>query len=195
MGSRDDRERHEKRYEEWEEERHARREAHRRRRRRERDERDERKERVLHTRVSQGLAEDIRRVADDLRVPVSNLVRNVLEDVFHVVESVAGNVGNVVDDVLQEVDRAGEELRRRANRYAPEEYEEAVEEPAAEPESRRPLPEFTDVIGWQPMILNAEQSCAGCERALARGVRGFVGLHASGPSTTYLCRGCASEVV
>jgi hypothetical protein len=41
--------------------------------------RRERKERVLHTRISQQLAEDIGRMAEDLRVPVSNLVRNVLE--------------------------------------------------------------------------------------------------------------------
>jgi hypothetical protein len=38
-----------------------------------------RKERVLHTRISEPLAEDIRRMAEDLRVPVSNLVRNGLQ--------------------------------------------------------------------------------------------------------------------
>jgi hypothetical protein len=193
MASRDDRRGDEKRYEDWERDRHSRREAHERRRRGSREARDERKERVLHTRISETLAEDIRRVADDLRVPVSNLVRNVLEDVFHVVESVADNVGDVVDDVLAEVDRAGKGLRRRTNRYAPEEYEEEPEEPGPEP--GRELPGFPEVIGWQPMVLNAEQRCAGCERAIRRGARGFVGLQAGGPSTTYLCRACASEVV
>jgi hypothetical protein len=52
----------------------------------------ERKERVLHTRISEQLAEDIRAIADDLRVPVSNLVRNVLEEAFDAVERVSGDM-------------------------------------------------------------------------------------------------------
>ncbi|MEN8181118.1 MAG: hypothetical protein ABFS46_01135, partial [Myxococcota bacterium] len=66
------------------EERRREREALRAQRRRAREERRRhgRKERVLHTRVSDRLADDIREVADELRVPVSNLVRNVLEDAF-----------------------------------------------------------------------------------------------------------------
>ena len=59
--------------------------------------RRERKQRVLHTRISQQLAEDIGRLAEDLRVPVSNLVRNVLEEVFSVVETVTDNVGELIE--------------------------------------------------------------------------------------------------
>lgn len=76
-----------------------------------------RKERVLHTRVSERLAEDIRRVADDLRVPVSNLVRNVLEDAFDVVETVTGDVGSLLEDVLDEAEGASRRLQHaRARR-------------------------------------------------------------------------------
>ena len=71
-----------------------------------------RKERVLHTRVSDHLAADIRRIADDLRVPASNLVRNVLEEVFDVVESVSDDVGGLFGDVLEEADAARERLTR-----------------------------------------------------------------------------------
>lgn len=184
-----------KSYEGWEEERQARRERHRRRRQPDSDTRDERKQRVLHTRVSEGLADDIRKVAEDLRVPVSNLVRNVLEDVFTVVESVADNVGDVVDEVMGEVDRVGERLRKQAHRYSPESYEQEDLEPPPDPRPRRELPEFPDVVGWQPLILNAEQPCAGCERSIKRGARAFAGLRASGLSTTYLCRTCANEVI
>jgi hypothetical protein len=184
-----------KSYEGWEEERQARREQHRRRRKREWDARDERKERVLHTRISDSLADDIRKVAEDLRVPVSNLVRNVLEDVFTVVESVADNVGDVVDDVMTEVDRVGERLRDQAHRYSPERYEEDELEAPAAPRQRREPPEFPDVIGWQPLILNAEQQCAGCERSLGRGTRAFVGLRSTGLSATYLCRSCSNRTV
>jgi hypothetical protein len=184
-----------KNYEGWEEERQARRERHQRRRQPDRDAREERKERVLHTRISEGLADDIRKVAEDLRVPVSNLVRNVLEDVFTVVESVADNVGDVMDDVMKEVDRVGQRLRQQADRYSPERYEAEDLEPPPAPAARRPLPEFPDVIGWQPLVLNAEQPCTGCERSIRRGARAFVGLRTSGPSTLYLCRSCASEAV
>ena len=75
-----------------------------------------RKQRVLHTRVSDSLAEDIRRIADDLRVPASNLVRNVLEEVFDVVESVSDDVSDLFGDVLQEADAARERLLRTRGR-------------------------------------------------------------------------------
>ncbi len=65
-----------------------------------------RKARVLHTRISDSLAEDIRRIADDLRVPTSNLVRNVLEEVFDVVESVSDDVGGLFEEVLDEAEAA-----------------------------------------------------------------------------------------
>ena len=42
------------------------------------------------------LASDIRQMAEDLRVPVSNLVRNVLEEAFSVVESVSDDVGDLL---------------------------------------------------------------------------------------------------
>jgi hypothetical protein len=71
---------------------------------------------VLHTRISEQLADDIRRLADDLRVPTSNLVRNVLEEVFTMVESVSEDVGELFDDVLDEAEEARERVRRRSAR-------------------------------------------------------------------------------
>lgn len=75
-----------------------------------------RKERVLHTRISEQLSEDIRRLADDLRVPASNLVRNVLEEVFTMVESVSEDVGELFEDVLDEASEARDRVRRRVSR-------------------------------------------------------------------------------
>ena len=183
-------------YDRWEEERRRRREERKARRGERRRAQggsepdwEDRKERVLHTRVSERLAEDIRRAAGDLRVPVSNLVRNVLEDAFSVVKAVTGEVGELIEDVVEEADRAREQLTRhgrrgfrRARRFVEEELEE----------TRAELPEFPDVLGWQPLILNAEQSCAGCGRELPRGRRAFAGLRSTGISSTYLCSRCAS---
>jgi hypothetical protein len=89
------------------------REARRRRRRRHHG---HRKERILHTRVSEQLSEDIRRVAEELRLPVSNLVRNVLEETFSAVERMSGDVGEILDDVLAEAENANEIYQRARHR-------------------------------------------------------------------------------
>ena len=180
------------------EERRRQREAWRAERQRSREEwRASRKERVLHTRISDRLAGDIRMVADELRVPVSNLVRNVLEDVFSVVEVVSDNVGDLVEEVVDEADRVAERLARRtrsavrdAREFDPElEFDERGRDET--PPARPDLPEFPEVLGWQALVLNAAQTCACCGRSLVRGDRAFLGLTASGPGTKVLCRYCA----
>lgn len=187
-----------------------------------------RKERVLHTRISEQLSDDIRRLAEDLRVPTSNLVRNVLEEVFTMVESVSEDVGGIFDNVLDEAESARDRVRRQAERTrrsrhrrrhrrgersrdGGERFEEAVENELrsdearefspppnrpeesaraeAEPE-RRERPEFPDVLGWQPLVLNRDQSCASCGVDLPRGVSAFVGLGEQGLLRTTLCRAC-----
>ena len=113
-------------FDEWAEERRRRR-AERGSRRTERREkyhhgegrphgRGPRKERVLHTRISEQLDESLRVAADELRLPVSNLVRNVLEDVFNVVEAVTDNVGDLVEDLVDEADAVRDRLRGRRPR-------------------------------------------------------------------------------
>ncbi len=61
------------------------------------------------------------------------------------------------------------------------------------PQGRRPRPEFTDVIGWQPLILNRAKDCADCGASLRSGDRAFVGLTESGLSPHALCRDCADD--
>ena len=87
-----------------------------RRRRGHRHARHARKERVLHTRISEQLADDIRRFAEDLRVPASNLVRNVLEEVFAIVDDVSDDVGDLFDDVLEEAEGVRDRVREQAGR-------------------------------------------------------------------------------
>jgi hypothetical protein len=156
-----------------------------RRRRRHRRHHRERKERVLHTRISEPLAEEIRRMADDLRVPVSNLVRNVLEEAFSVVEAVTDNVGDWIEEVVEEAERAHERLRGRRAEGA----WSADSPPEPGPDARPPR-EFPDVIGWQPWVLERERTCSDCGEAVPRGARAFVGATPSGPADALLCRRC-----
>jgi hypothetical protein len=147
--------------------------------------RNERKERVLHTRISHRLAEDIGRMADDLRVPVSNLVRNVLEEVFSVVETVTDNVGELIEDVMDEAGRA-RERSRHVRRARERRFQDDAGAPAAQPPREDP----PDVLGWQPLILARAGACADCAKPLARGERAYVGVGASGPSPHTLCADC-----
>jgi len=200
-------------------ERRSRRERQRERReelrQRMREARRARKGRVLHTRVSEQLSDDIRRLADDLRVPASNLVRNVLEEVFTVVESMSDDVGVLVDDVVEEAEAArerirdrleGRERRMRERRRRETDSRRNADPEAAEDEhatppadraeagpdagSERDRPEFAEVLGWQPLVLNRAAACADCARALNRGERAYAGLTERGLSATRLCERC-----
>lgn len=168
----------------------ARRRAERRQRREPQG--DAPKERVLHTRISHQLADEIRKVADELRVPVSNLVRNVLEEAFSVVETVSENVGEILEDILDEAEAARDRYRARSERWEPE----AAAEPhaafdSASPAPPRVRPDFPDVLGWQALVLNRDAACADCGTALARGERAFVGVGPSpGAAAAILCGDC-----
>jgi hypothetical protein len=168
-----------------------------------------RKERVLHTRISEQLDESLRSAADELRVPVSNLVRNVLEDVFDVVESVTDNVGDLVEDLVDEADsvrerlsgRRGHRQRRRRRSSEPprsdpdwqaaeREVSEMVDDETVNDQPEPDRPEFADVLGWQPLVLNGQQRCSDCGRDMTRGDKGFLGLSTAQDSQTYLCPEC-----
>ena len=175
---------------------------HGRRGHRRRHRRGHRKERVLHTRVSEQLSEDIRRVAEDLRVPVSNLVRNVLEEAFSVVEQVTDDVGELLEDVVEQAERANERMqrfqRRRRAREARHRERAAGREPAAEdvvpldregpaapdslpdPPARSLAETFPDVLAWQPVVLNAGRRCAFDGRELPPGANAYMGVTGAG---------------
>ncbi len=182
-----------------------------RRRERGRGRHGRRKERILHTRISDQLSEDIRRVAEDLRVPVSNLVRNVLEEVFSVVEQMSDDVGELFEDVVDEAEQARERLqrfherqqRRRSQREARRAREEtdadapsAPPPPPAEREDREERTEpaasgpesFREVLAWQRVLLNSTQRCAATGRELEPGEEAYVGITEQGLSGHYLSR-------
>jgi len=156
----------------------------------------ERKERVLHTRISEQLAEDIRAIADDLRVPVSNLVRNVLEEAFDAVERVSGDVTHLVEDVIEEAELASERYRRYRNRVRERARVRAEEARAAA--ASAPLPPATPaaaaaadtalgrVVAWQPVVLAAPRRCARTGRELRPGERAYLGLGDTGPLGVYV---------
>ena len=158
----------------------------------------DRKERVLHTRISEQLAEDIRAIADDLRVPVSNLVRNVLEEAFDAVERVSGDVTHLVEDVIEEAELASERYRRYRTRVRERARVRAEEARAAAAAEARPAPvagttpaagsndPLGHVVAWQPVVLAALRRCARTGRELRPGERAYLGLGDTGPLGVYV---------
>jgi hypothetical protein len=169
----------------------------------------DRKERVLHTRISEQLSDDIRRLAEDMRVPVSNLVRNVLEEVFTTVESVSGDVGDFFEEVLDEAEGVRERLharprsrsrRRRGSRFDPvdveeemsrdEDAEQSAKSPAAD---GTPEPDFSHVLAWQPVVLNQPTRCGACRVRLEAGANAFLATPVTGDAAEFVCPRCVAD--
>jgi hypothetical protein len=148
-----------------------------------------RKERILHTRISEDLAEDLRRVAEDLRVPVSNLVRNVLEEAFSVVETVTGNVGDLIEEVMDEAEAVRDRMRARQRRHRRAARRTAQTAPHAEPEEPSPARE-DEVIGWQRLVLARPQRCARCGILMGRGDPAFASVTPKGVGEAWRCEDC-----
>jgi len=128
---------------------------------------DERKEKVIHTRVSEGLDEEIRERAARLGVSVSNLVRNVLQHTFGLVEDVVADAASI-----------GRSARGEAS-------EARAEAPPAAPGR---------VLGWQEAVLNLNALCEACNAILPRGSRAAIAVvEGSGPRAIR-CLACLKEV-
>ena len=166
----------------WEREREAKRRA-----------RGDRKERVLHTRISERLSDDIRSLAEDLRVPVSNLVRNVLEEAFNAMEEVSEDVGEILDDVMDQAEKTAERFKRRQGRSRQRHSAEPARpahpiRPTAPAEAPSPGVDLSQVVAWQPVILNVSQRCASTGRDIGVGEDAYMGLGAGGFTGLYLSK-------
>ena len=122
------------------------------------------KQRVIHTRVSESLDEEIRKRAEGLGVSVSNLIRNVLSHSFGLVEDV------IVD---------GAKVARSARG-------ERVDDDAPAQSGQ--------LLGWQPILPVRNALCPRCNAILARGTTAYVPFYEGGTGPVELiCPSCAAE--
>ncbi len=174
-----------------------------------------RKERVIHTRVPINLDHELKQMADALRIPVSNLVRNILHDAMTAVDQVGRTVEDLVDDVKSHVGSETDQLRRTWARYearpkrAADPSEQSVtvptqarEEPVTVPadahedpvtvpvDDAPPADPLEAVYGFQPVLLNVAASCAVCGRSLGRGETAHVGLTDRSGPRLFVCSDC-----
>jgi hypothetical protein len=126
----------------------------------------ERKQRVIHTRVSESLEEELRDRAAALGVSVSNLVRNVLENTLGLVEG-------VIADSAEVARRAG--MRAAAAAAAP-------------PAGTGP------VVAWQPAVMAMNAVCGTCNTILLKGSDAAVGITDGPGPRPVLCLACLEEM-
>lgn len=121
----------------------------------------ERKEKVLHTRVPAVLEEELKKLAENLRVPVSNVVRTILEDAVQTVDT----VGEMAEDQVRHV---ADRLGRRRERFR-------KEHPAGG-EAASAQPPLAGIIGYQELRLARTERCTLCGADLEAGARAWLGV-------------------
>ena len=126
-----------------------------------------RKEKVLHTRVPAVLEEELKKLATNLRVPVSNVVRTILQDAVETLDAVQG--------------RAEDELRGVADRLRARRARAQSEEMDAE-HTPAPTAPLAGIIGYQPLLLARTEHCTLCGSAISAGTSAYLGVReVSGP--------------
>ncbi|MGZ5966914.1 MAG: hypothetical protein ACXWP4_04525 [Polyangiales bacterium] len=116
------------------------------------------KERVLHPRVPAVLEQELKRLAENIRVPVSNLVRTILEDAV----TMADRAGRGVEEELQ---RAATNLSQKREAILAKKEKVAAQR-------------LDGIIGFQPLVLASDATCAKCLTPLAAGDDAHLGLPA-----------------
>jgi hypothetical protein len=76
--------------------------------------REGRKERVLHTRVPAVLEQELKRVANAWRVPVSNVVRALLEDALDTLDVVGAKAEDELREVAEKLASERQRIRQRS---------------------------------------------------------------------------------
>lgn len=127
--------------------------------------RSERKERVLHTRVPGVLVEQLKQLAEGMKVPVSNLVRTALQEAVGALSAMSRKTEG--------------ELREFAARVgAPRRDEDTDPSPSADPSPPSPPepPPLEGIVGFQRMTLARDAVCRLSGRPLAAGEEAYFGV-------------------
>jgi hypothetical protein len=132
------------------------------------DSKDAKKERVLHTRVPAVLERELKRFADNLRIPVSNLVRTILEDALSVADAATENVEERLKKAAHTLEKEREKLKKRME--------------------HDPL---EGIVAFQEVTLAVPATCAKCEAKLDRGARANLGISGTpGGTRRFVCEDC-----
>ncbi|NOY92000.1 MAG: hypothetical protein GXP55_12455 [Deltaproteobacteria bacterium] len=132
------------------------------------------KERVLHTRVPAVLEQELKRLAQSWRVPVSNVVRTILEDAVETVDIVGRRAEGELRGAAERLAVERRRLRKMGGRPAQDAPDSSEDEAprGGEPDSD-PL---EGALGFTPLVLASEARCARTGRTLAAGEEAYLVL-------------------
>jgi hypothetical protein len=125
------------------------------------------KERVLHTRVPAVLERELKRFADNLRIPVSNLVRTILEDALSVADA-------ATESVEERLRRAAEHLEKERGKL----------------KKRLEHDPLTGIVAFQEVTLALPAACVKCAATIARGARAHLGIGDRSEDRVFVCESC-----
>jgi hypothetical protein len=113
------------------------------------------------------LERELKRFADNLRVPVSNLVRTILEDALSVADAATENV---------------EERLRRAAEHLEKEREKLKKRMEHDP--------LSGIVAFQEVTLAVPAACVKCDRTIASGSRAHLGIGDGSSERVFVCESC-----
>jgi hypothetical protein len=117
------------------------------------------------------LERELKRFADNLRVPVSNLVRTILEDALSVADAATENVEERLKRAAAHLEKERERLKRRLE--------------------HDPL---EGVLAFQAVTLAVPAICTKCQRELPRGSHAHLGISAGTDATrVFVCAECLPQ--
>lgn len=146
----------------------------------------ERKDRLIQTRVPESLESALKDEATRRRLPVSQLVRNILEDTLVIV----GDVVDGVDAIVQDSIALGRNVARARGHAA------APPTPAAPPQpTPADAPGLDDVFAWNEVVPNRAAACSCCGVEIAAGTAAYVGMRDDpARGRAWACTGCIGKL-
>ena len=138
------------------------------------------KERVLHTRVPAVLEQELKRVANAWRVPVSNLVRALLEDALDTIDVVGERAEGELRGVAELLQAERRRFRRKSSEQLSKipgagEGDEAGDAATAE-SGTAPSDPLRGAIGMTPITLVDDAVCAVTGAELRAGSEAYLVL-------------------
>ncbi len=122
---------------------------------------------MLHTRVPAVLERELKRFADNLRIPVSNLVRTILEDALSVADAATESVEERLRSAAERLEKEREKLKKRME--------------------HDPL---TGIVAFQEVTLAVPAACATCADTIPRGGRAHMGIGDGTIERVFVCEKC-----
>jgi hypothetical protein len=136
--------------------------------------------------VPKDLESTLKEAAEQKRMTVSHLIRNVLEDTFNLVDGIVADSSALVEHVTRDARR----LAATARGEAPGRTLTPAKEGGALAGQL-----LDSVDAWQDVIVNKPGQCIECGKALVRGERAFRGLTTvADVPAVWLCGDCISKL-